>query len=146
MTLDDLLKKLSADKLGAHVAKRAGTLVAPAAMAVARKWSSGGWSLAELRLAGHPYRVGGPNPLDPSLINSQRGIFRDTWRTERPNVAKMATNTGTSLYLVNDSPEAEFMAGTTRMIERPVAQSIEDELRPYYEAAIMEAVEEYWVR
>ena len=146
MTLRELERKLDGEAMLKFVARKSGQSIRREALDTVRKWSSGNWSLAALAAIGHPYRVGGPNPLDPGKINKQRGVFYSEWMAEQPISALQASNFGTALYLQNDSDVADFMKGTTSMITRPIWERVEDELREPFERAIMAHVEEWFRR
>lgn len=91
------------------------------ALANAAALSSGGSSLAQLRVAGHPYSRQRPNPAyDAAIINVQSGRFRADWRGQGPRtIGGVVTS-----HVVNASPEAKYMQGTRRMIARPIADAI----------------------
>lgn len=144
MTLRQLEAKLDGDKMLRFVARHAGSAIAGEALQVARRWSSGTWSMAALAMAGHPYRQGGPNPLDPGMINSQRGVFRGSWRTVRSLGGRGGGGAHVALLIENDSDVADFMYGTAFMITRPVWFKIENDLREPFQRAIIAGVEAYW--
>src|SRR6186997_3006498 len=91
------------------------------AIELARQYSQGPYSTAELRRLGHPYarRHGAPG-LDPSLINRQSGLLARSWRREGP----LEKDGGLHTSVFNDAPEAFFMGGTEKMFERPLPERV----------------------
>ena len=136
MTLQQLERKLDGERLLRHVRRTAGSDLATMAIAAARRYSSGTWSLLALARAGHPYRVGGPNWLDPGVVNRQSGQLYALWTTGRDAAG--------NLTLVNTAPHAVFLLGTRTMIPRPIWQKIAMDLHAPYMHAIINGVEAYW--
>ena len=94
----------------------------------ARRRSSGRYSLTDLARMDHPYarRHGSPR-LDPSVINSQSGVFRSAWRGDNP----MATDGAVSGRIFNDSAVADYLdKGTRTMFARPIGAAVEETVRP----------------
>ena len=98
-----------------------------ALLQVARQYSEGPYSLAELRRMGHPYATRHPAaPLDPAIINRQTGRFAASWRLE-----EVTAGDGSMLRLTNDAPYAGFLkTGTRFMIARPIEEKIAVETEP----------------
>ncbi len=89
------------------------------ALHIARELSSGTRAAAQLRAAGHPYRVGGSGP--PLPINRQSGRFYAAWRIVGPR----ATRAGLKTSIVNADRKARWlMRGTRRMMARPVLAAL----------------------
>jgi hypothetical protein len=89
----------------------------------AKKLSSGPFSMVELAKKDHPYarRHGSPR-LDPSVINVQSGVFRQSWFTSLPTMAQSKV----SARLVNDSEVADFLQyGTRKMFARPIGDRLQ---------------------
>jgi hypothetical protein len=100
------------------------------AVKTAEKLSSGPLTTAALRAMGHPYRIGGSPPANPAIINVQKasGGFRDSWQTEGPR----KQGAGLVSKLTNTAPYARFLfAGTSRMIMRPILDSIRSRTSQY---------------
>jgi biotin carboxylase len=85
------------------------------------KQSSGTLSTETLRMMGHPYAVRAPqDPPDHSIINDQTGKFRRSWRKSGPRMrGGMLRST-----VVNVDPVAKYMFGTTKMVARPIDQTV----------------------
>jgi hypothetical protein len=97
------------------------------ALTIAQRLSSGPFAAAALRLMGHPYATRSPRPpVDPSIINVQTGRFRAAWTATGP----FTSRGGLVSRLVNRSPYAVLlMAGTARMIARPIREAIQRRVR-----------------
>jgi hypothetical protein len=97
------------------------------ALKIARQLSSGKISSAQLRQRGHPYAARNPRPpQDPAIVNVQSGAFRDGWKITGPRTSSK----GLVTRLVNTSKPAKFLGrGTSRMIPRPIADAITQQLR-----------------
>lgn len=135
MTLRQLENRLDPQRFVIDLNKAIGKSLGKEALDIAKKHSSGMITTAQQRKEGHPYRRGGPNPYDPGTINVQSGRFRSAWRLEYR---------GGYLCLINESPEADFMKGTRRMVERPIWKNIERDLAPRINSVIMDQQERYW--
>jgi len=91
--------------------------------------SSGPFSLAELRQAGHPYSARFPNPAyDPATINVQSGDFRENWKKPRPVVG----DDNSQAQVTNDDKKADWLINGTKtksgkkiMIPRPIDDAVE---------------------
>lgn len=97
------------------------------------KNSEGTTSTAALSAAppglNHPYGIGManrrgargsiPNGGDPGIINQQKGTFKASWDTK----ATVRTD-AQMIVLFNDSKEAKFMMGTSKMRPRPILVNI----------------------
>lgn len=133
MILQDQIRVVVARKTDAMVrrlvAAEAETIEDARAEAIAL--SSGPFSLAELTAMGHPYArrvarlrkrgvVVSVPVLPPEVINVQTGAFRAAWRTKGPMVAGETVTT----TLTNDDPAARWMAGTSKMVPRPVLEAV----------------------
>jgi hypothetical protein len=103
------------------------------ALQIARAYSSGPYSTAQLRMLGHPYARRAPRPPGkPSVINKQTGAFRAAWRVVK---------TGTQIRVVNDSRLAPlFSRGTRYMIRRPVARAVAQAIRQSRERRLRTAI------
>lgn len=132
-----------AQKMGEKVAevdkavRRAEKESAENALQIARELSSGKFSSFQLRMMGHPYRIGGVPPADPAIINRQTGRFYHGWRVLPPRKSE----SGILTQLVNESPYARYLLrGTSRMIARPILVRIRERAEPrrraLYRAAI----------
>jgi len=94
---------------------------------IARFLSSGLYTLERLARLGHPYATRSPDPpADPAVINSHTGVFFRGWKIRGPRKSGGTLTT----RLVNDSPVAKFLlAGTSRMIPRPILKAIRMKLK-----------------
>ena len=91
------------------------------AMQAATRLSSGGYSLAQLRAAGHPYARRAPDPsFDAAIINMQSGEFLNAWRSAGPYRVGGVVKS----KIVNNSRPAKYMSGTKTMIARPIDKAI----------------------
>lgn len=84
--------------------------------------SSGPFTQKQLAAKDHPYAARHPAPLlDPSLINSQRGVFRSAWDEDLPRVS----DTRIAGKVFNMSDVADFLQfGTATMVRRPIAGTL----------------------
>jgi hypothetical protein len=89
---------------------------------LARRQSSGPYSLVQLARMGHPYaRRHGTALLPPGKINAQTGKFRASWRADRLGPYKGR--------IINDNFVADFLQfGTDKMLPRPVGLEVEQML------------------
>ena len=104
-------------------AERADMRTLRAAMTEAVRMSSGSRSTQELqKIRPGAYAVSRGEPLfDPAVINAQNeGGFREHWRIDPKR-----TDNDTAA-LVNDSDVADFMKGTSKMVERPIQKHLEE--------------------
>ena len=92
------------------------------AFEVAQRLSSGPFSLAELARRDHPYATRHAEPLlDPSRINRQEGVFKDSWVRRYP--FQRGGELVTRLY--NIDPKAHFLEqGTRNMVARPLGDRL----------------------
>lgn len=105
---------------------------------LAKVYSSGNRSLAQLRREGHPYAKrhenyrGSPGvpalPYgDAGIINDQGGGFKQDWRGKR---ARLLFGSAVA-ELRNDSEVADYLdQGTTSMIRRPIRDKLEAVMAP----------------
>lgn len=130
---------MTLDELSAHFGRIAHEMEATASQVVedaikdtlvaAEMLSSGVYTTADLRELGHPYAKRDPRPpQDAAIINRQTGRFQRSWKPKRLSAFHA--------QVINDSPEAEFLAkkeGTARMIARPLVERVEEQVKPIYE-------------
>ena len=93
-------------------------------------YSGGQFSSEILAWLGHPYKIGGTEPLpygDAAVINSQSGIFKRSWVYVRIPIAGTLGGVGYRIY--NIASYASFLeTGTSKMIARPILRFAEDYL------------------
>lgn len=119
------------------------------------RYSSGPFTLKQLRRMGHPYARRHPKPLlDPGVINVQSGAFRSAWRRDGPNdVAFLgseanpfgASDRGLVTAIYNEDPKAAFLeqpdgAPASLMVQRPVDEKIAAAAEPERERRIERAI------
>lgn len=92
---------------------------ARAAVTFAKWESSGPFSGRALAAMDHPYaRRHGRPLLDPSIVNVQSGLFRQSWQVERKAFAKG----GDQFTVANRTSYADYLdQGTRFMFARPIA-------------------------
>ena len=89
------------------------------ALAIARELSSGTRTPAQLRAAGHPYRLGGSGPALP--VNIRTGRFLAGWKVTGPR----KSGDGLKTTLLNTDRKARLLQrGTGRMMARPVIERV----------------------
>lgn len=96
------------------------------ALKKAIQYSSGDHTLAALAAIGHPYakRHGAPR-LDPSVINTQTGVFRAAWQFYDLGYNGNAH----TVQVQNYSMVAQYLRyGTRFMFARPIDQRVVSEL------------------
>ena len=104
---------------------------------LARIWSSGTYTSAQLAGLGHPFRRGGPGLGDPALINRQSGMFYAAWKSERARVEGGAIKS----RVYNDAPWARYLeSGTRKMIARPIKEKVQGFLRPILLDGMQQAI------
>ncbi len=94
---------------------------------IAKDFSSGRKSSAQLRREGHPFATRHGSPQDPpEVINTQRGDFKAAWKT----LAKVVK--GQSVPVVsNKSRVSDFLKkGTSKMFARPIDEAVGKTLEP----------------
>jgi len=106
----------------------------------ARKLSSGAVSYQVMRRMDHPYarRHAGPK-LNPAIINAHRGRFRAAWKRTMRVTPGRKGGEGITLKLFNDSDVARYMAGTKKMVHRPIIREIVKGELPEHRKAIRKA-------
>jgi hypothetical protein len=98
------------------------------ALRLAKIYSRGQLTAADLRRLGHPYRKGGTPPADPALINRRTGLFARSWRVEGGNESAAGD---LILRLSNSAPYAQALErGTRRMQRRPILERVAQILQP----------------
>lgn len=95
------------------------------AHAVLVEQSSGTIDTKTLRRMGHPFAVRDPQtPIDPSVINAQTGDYRDAWQQQPAEVTPSAV----TVRVTNRDRAARYMAGTRRMVARPIIAAVRERL------------------
>jgi hypothetical protein len=108
------------------------------ALRIARLYSRGQLTGADLQRMGHPYRRGVTPPTDPAVINRRSGLFLRSWRAEGPT----STATAFTSRLRNDAPHAAFLLrGTRKMIRRPLLDRVAAFLRARRERRLNAAID-----
>jgi len=140
----------NAHQVGVYVRERAGRInwelnrameaTANQMIRRARKLSSGTVSYEMMRRMGHPYRKGGPNPLNPAIINAHRGKFRAGWKKRVFTSAARTGGEGVTIKLWNDADAAKYMRGTKRMVHRPIIRQIIKDTMPAHREEIRRAM------
>jgi len=103
------------------------TEMVKAAKEAAVRLSSGQYSAAQLRAAGHPYARRAPNAAyDAAIINAQTGRFRSAFAPILPVLSGGTVRSA----VINNSPEARYMTGTRSMIARPIAARTQQTVQP----------------
>jgi hypothetical protein len=124
-TAGAMFRRLSQDLVGAI--RRAEDKSAAKGLQIAKDFSSGTKSLAQLRREDHPFAKRHGRPLDPpEVINSQTGEFRAAWKVIAQTVKGMPVPA-----IVNQNWKANFLKGGTKyMFNRPVDESVGKVLEP----------------
>jgi hypothetical protein len=105
-------------------------------------FSSGTITTATLRAAGHPFAVRAPNSAyNPSLINTQGGLFAASWR----GIAPVVSPGNIVSSVVNIDPKSIFMMGTRLMVKRPIGDKVKNAVQPRRLARIRKAVQSAWL-
>lgn len=94
---------------------------------IAKDFSSGGKSLAQLAREDHPFAKRHGRPKDPpEVINKQTGQFRAAWK----QVAQ-AINGQTVPVIENRNYKSNFLkGGTVKMFARPIDEAVGKTLEP----------------
>lgn len=96
---------------------------------IARKWSSGGVSTAQLADMDHPFATRHAAPsLPPELLNTQdAGGLITQWKSQGPKV----TDGSMVSAVFNPVPYGKYLVtGTKWMVPRPILDEIKKELMP----------------
>lgn len=105
--------------------KRAEAQTTDDALALARAYSRGQLTEADLRRLKHPYRKGGSPPADPAIINRRSGAFAAGWRSAPPRESAAGDLMS---GLSNVAPKAGYIlgagSGKSRMMARPIMARI----------------------
>lgn len=105
---------------------------------IARKYSTGSISSAELRQLGHPYATRAPQFVQhPAIINRQSGTFFGAWSTHLGSWQ----SGGMVSVIRNSAPYAGYLdRGTRYMIERPIRDFVQRDLKQIRKARLQKAV------
>lgn len=126
--------------LATHAALEVVDEVMDEALAKAQEMSSGPYSQAQLDAMGNPFSAASPQDFPPAeIINKQSGNFFEAWK-KRPTLAL-----GDEIFgeVDNYDPVADFLEfGTSKMVERPIAQELQAFVDAQIEARLLAKVEE----
>lgn len=90
------------------------------------KRSSGTLRTKTLRKMGHPYARRAPQtPIDPSIVNTQGGKFRRSWKKAGPRMKAG----GLRSSVTNSDPKSKYFFGGGRMVARRPDIWVADRIR-----------------